>query len=59
MVLNDDEIAPHTGFELHHHANIEVVTYIHDGTLTHRDDQGGTVRTDPDQSTNKSTTVSE
>jgi len=24
MVLNDDEIAPHTGFELHHHANIEV-----------------------------------
>ncbi len=46
IVLNDDEIAPHTGFELHHHANIEIVTYVHDGTITHRDDQGnvGTIR---------------
>ena len=46
IVLNDDEIAPHTGFELHHHANIEIVTYMHDGTITHRDDQGnvGTIR---------------
>ena len=46
IVLNDDEIAPHTGFELHHHANVEIVSYIHDGTLTHHDDQGnvGTVR---------------
>jgi redox-sensitive bicupin YhaK (pirin superfamily) len=40
IVLNDDEIAPHTGFELHHHANVEIVTYVHDGTITHRDDQG-------------------
>ena len=46
IVLNNDEIAPHTGFELHHHANVEIVSYIHEGTLTHRDDQGnvGTVR---------------
>ena len=46
IVLNDDEIAPHSGFELHHHADVEIVSYIHDGTLTHRDDQGnvGTVR---------------
>ena len=46
IVLNDDEIAPHTGFALHHHANIEIVTYVHDGTITHRDDQGnvGTIR---------------
>src|SRR5258708_2705478 len=46
IVLNDDEIAPHTGFELHHHANIEIVTYVHDGIITHRDDQGnvGTIR---------------
>jgi redox-sensitive bicupin YhaK (pirin superfamily) len=40
IVLNDDEIAPHTGFDLHHHANVEIVTYVHDGTITHRDDQG-------------------
>jgi redox-sensitive bicupin YhaK (pirin superfamily) len=46
IVLNDDEIAPHAGFGLHHHANVEIVSYVHDGTLTHRDDQGneGTVR---------------
>jgi quercetin 2,3-dioxygenase len=46
IVLNDDEIAPHAGFGLHQHANVEIVSYIHDGTLTHRDDQGnvGTVR---------------
>jgi quercetin 2,3-dioxygenase len=24
IVLNDDEVAPHTGFGLHHHANVEV-----------------------------------
>jgi quercetin 2,3-dioxygenase len=40
IVLNDDEISPHTGFDLHHHANVEIVSYIHDGMLTHRDDQG-------------------
>ncbi len=40
IVLNDDEIEPHTGFALHHHADIEIVTYVHDGTITHRDDQG-------------------
>jgi redox-sensitive bicupin YhaK (pirin superfamily) len=46
IVLNDDEIAPHAGFGLHPHANVEIVTYVHDGILTHRDDQGniGTVR---------------
>jgi quercetin 2,3-dioxygenase len=46
IVLNDDQIAPHSGFELHHHANVEIVTYVHDGTITHRDDQGnvGTIR---------------
>jgi hypothetical protein len=27
IVLNDDEIAPHTGFDLHHHENVEIVSY--------------------------------
>jgi redox-sensitive bicupin YhaK (pirin superfamily) len=46
IVLNDDEIAPHAGFGLHPHANVEIVTYVQDGIITHRDDQGnvGTVR---------------
>lgn len=39
-VFNDDEIAPHSGFGLHHHANVEIVTYVRYGTVTHQDDQG-------------------
>ena len=40
IVFNDDEIAPHTGFSPHPHRNLEIVTYIHEGTVTHQDDQG-------------------
>lgn len=40
IVFNDDEIAPHTGFGLHHHANLEIVSYVREGVVTHRDDQG-------------------
>lgn len=40
IVLNDDEIAPHSGFDLHDHANLEIVSYIREGAVTHRDDQG-------------------
>jgi redox-sensitive bicupin YhaK (pirin superfamily) len=45
IVLNDDEIAPHTGFGLHHHENVEIVSYLHEGTLTHRDDKGNLGKT--------------
>ena len=45
IVLNDDEIAPHTGFGLHHHENVEIVSYLHEGTVTHRDDQGNIGKT--------------
>jgi len=45
IVLNDDEIAPHTGFGLHHHDNVEIVTYIREGVVTHRDDQGNLGKT--------------
>jgi redox-sensitive bicupin YhaK (pirin superfamily) len=34
---NDEEIAPNAGFGLETHANIEIITYVRDGTLTHRD----------------------
>ena len=40
IVLNDDEIAPHRGFGLHPHADVEIVSYIREGVLTHGDDQG-------------------
>ena len=45
IVFNDDEIAPHTGFGLHHHRNVEIVSYVHQGTVTHEDDQGNRGRT--------------
>jgi len=45
IVLNDDEIAPHTGFSFHHHENIEIVSYLREGTVTHRDDQGNLGKT--------------
>src|SRR5882757_4049841 len=45
VVWNDDEIAPATGFGLHSHANMEIVTYIRQGTVTHRDSMGNVGRT--------------
>ena len=39
-VFNDDEIAPRSGFGLHHHANVEIITYVRSGTVTHEDNQG-------------------
>jgi hypothetical protein len=34
-VFNDDEFAPHSGFDFHHHANAEIITYVRQGTVTH------------------------
>ena len=39
-VLNDDTIAPHTGFESHSHQDMEILTYVIDGELTHEDSLG-------------------
>lgn len=36
-VINDDIIAPHTGFETHPHKNMEILTYILEGAITHKD----------------------
>jgi len=45
VVWNDDEVAPGTGFGLHGHANMEIVTYVREGTVTHRDSTGNVGRT--------------
>jgi quercetin 2,3-dioxygenase len=37
---NDEEIAPNAGFALQVHANIEIITYVREGTVTHRDSLG-------------------
>ncbi len=44
-VWNDDEIQPGTGFPAHPHANMEIVTYVREGAITHRDNLGNEGRT--------------
>jgi redox-sensitive bicupin YhaK (pirin superfamily) len=39
-VFNDDVVAPAGGFPLHGHREMEIVTYIIEGALEHRDDMG-------------------
>jgi redox-sensitive bicupin YhaK (pirin superfamily) len=36
-VLNEDRVAPATGFPTHHHRDAEIFSYILSGELTHRD----------------------
>ncbi|MFZ4873721.1 pirin family protein [Janthinobacterium sp. Mn2066] len=40
IVWNDDEIAPGGGFPLHGHRDVEILTYVRQGTLGHRDTLG-------------------
>lgn len=39
-VWNDDEVAPHTGFDPHPHRDMEIVTFIRQGAITHKDNLG-------------------
>ena len=39
-VLNDDLIEAKTGFEMHPHENMEIISYIVDGEITHKDSMG-------------------
>lgn len=39
-VINDDEIAPASGFGMHPHWNMEIVTYVFEGSLEHQDSMG-------------------
>ncbi|XBQ15078.1 MAG: pirin family protein [Oceanicaulis sp.] len=44
-VWNDDEIRPQTGFPPHPHAEMEIITYVRDGAITHEDSLGNRGRT--------------
>ncbi len=46
VVWNDDEIAAGTGFDPHPHRDMEIVTYIRAGAITHRDSLGNEGRTE-------------
>jgi quercetin 2,3-dioxygenase len=45
-VWNDDAIAPHTGFPPHSHRDMEIITYVREGAITHQDSLGNTGRTE-------------
>ncbi len=45
-VWNDDTIAPRTGFPTHPHSDMEIITYVRKGAITHRDSMGNEGRTE-------------
>ena len=44
-VWNDDEIAPRSGFPTHPHQNMEIITYVTRGAITHKDSLGNEGKT--------------
>jgi len=45
-VWNDDEIAPGQGFAPHPHADMEIITYVRAGAVSHQDSLGNKGRTE-------------
>lgn len=45
-VWNDDAIAPDSGFPPHPHRDMEIITYVREGAITHEDNLGNKGRTE-------------
>jgi len=45
-VWNDDTIAPQSGFPPHPHRDMEIITYVREGAITHEDNLGNLGRTE-------------
>ncbi len=45
-VWNDDTIAPRTGFPPHPHRDMEIITYVREGAISHQDNLGNRGRTE-------------
>ena len=45
-VWNDDTIRPGTGFDMHGHRDMEIITYVREGAITHQDHLGNKGRTE-------------
>jgi len=45
-VWNDDAIAPKSGFPAHPHSDMEIITYVREGAITHQDSLGNKGRTE-------------
>lgn len=44
-VVNDDKIQAASGFDTHPHKDMEIITYVRKGAITHKDSQGNDGRT--------------
>lgn len=40
MAINTEHLAPGAGYDEHHHSDVEIVTWVLEGTLEHRDSTG-------------------
>ena len=45
-VINDDIVKAGAGFDTHPHSNMEIITFVRKGAITHRDSQGNLGRTE-------------
>ncbi len=44
-VINDDIVSAHNGFDTHPHDNMEIITYVRKGAITHKDSLGNEGKT--------------